>query len=180
MLLSVSPWHKFEVSCKFDKNRSKNLAPIQINIKPDLKNQKQWDNLMGKFTGKMNTEMRSEWTNDVCLRSVFWRWTFDRTSKTFIFTQHKYEKKKLILKCPTYLRCYLSTLELPVLVFFVALPFANTRENGPFFIFTFLKTDVFNFDKWTCIRWQILCHFFHHLNTEPVVISDICTTNSTK
>ena len=49
LCLSLTEVPKF--SCESNKNRSENLAPIQTNIKL-IKNQNQWDNLMGTFTGK--------------------------------------------------------------------------------------------------------------------------------
>lgn len=71
---SLSCFHRSsEVPCKSNKNRSKNLAAIQINRKSDLKKKSKTMRQSDGHMEKKSTEVRSEWTNDVYLSSVFSR-----------------------------------------------------------------------------------------------------------
>lgn len=59
LCLSLAEVLKF--SYESNKNRSKNVASIQANIKlVKKKNQKQWDNLIGTFTGKIT--LKWDWS----------------------------------------------------------------------------------------------------------------------
>jgi len=93
----------------------------------------------GHIHKKKNIKVRSEWT-DVCLWSAFSRWTFDRSLKTFIFTQHSLQMS-LILNCTTHFRYLfiLSMLELSVLVFFCGTSLCDYPGEGPLHIFTSIK-----------------------------------------
>jgi len=150
---SLSCFHRSsEVPCKSNKNRSKNLAAIQINRKSDLKkNQKQWDNLMGTWKKRA-----LKWDQSGLMMFIFHLYFQGKPlieDQKHSFSPNTSLKTMPTLKSTTYLWCLflLSLLEFSVLASSVTHPYLNVRKKCPLLVFTISKIDSFNLNKQTCI-----------------------------
>lgn len=161
--MSISPcFHlllagAMKLSCESNENRSENLAPIQANIKliKKSKPRRQSDGLIHKKNGN---EKRTELTNNICLWSVFSRWTFDRCLKNFIFTQHRSENDiniKLHKLFPVFIFSYIGSVFSILLFWHMLMWLSGERVHS--LTLPLSKRGVLNLN----IYWQIVFQIFH-------------------
>lgn len=132
----------------------------------------------GHIPRKKNTEVRSEWNNDVCLWSVFSKWTFDRSLKTLIFTQQR-SVMTLTLNCATYFRClfvYVGIVWSNLPLWHILIWLSGRRVHS--LSLPLSKTGVLNLHKWTYLLTNPMLNC-PLLNTELATLWKWHNCNST-